>query len=1101
MRHRLLIILFLLFSTLEAEPTMVQVQQAISQNPAILETPQAKALMQEKGVSSSEVKEKVSSQNETKVEETTSEIAENDIDTTVEDVTNSDSDLHKVTAVAKRVNPFFYKSSGAIRAEMNAKQQSASSSLLARYSMVFYANKNTLDSSSLPTPDDYIISTDDKIGIHVYGDRNKNYSISVKSDGTIDLDFIGPLQIGGMKFIDAKKYLMNQLKVHFKISDFHINIEKYSTIQATLIGDVKFPGLYNLSSFSSVKDLLIVSKGVRDSASVRNIVVKRESKIVAKLDFYDLLFKGDSFDTFLLKHGDVVIINKAEKLVSIDGYVNHTARFELKEDETLRTLIDYAGGMKPDASKAEIKIDRYDDNAKLETFKVSYKDSKKFAMKNGDKVYIYPLDFTAQNSVNIYGNVIRPGTYALNKEKTLNELLKVSLKDGVKKFFLPNTYFDYGVINRYGEDLQYVSKSFNLSKVISNQETVALSPNDKIYIFSLNDIYSSSYVTTKGSTLIKPGKLQYIAGITIKDAINASGIEGVLDDRIRLTTFATDDFMPETSFYSLKEQGDTVLNPYDELEVYDYYSTHILEPIIIKGEVVKPTTVFYEKGMTMSDLIHIAGGFNKTAYTKSISVLRYYVDETQTRQQKVIKYDLDKVKLNEIKLEPYDEVKISKILGWGTQDFDVVSISGEVNNPIKVKYGKGMTLSDLLVMAGGLNKMAYTKSISITRYFIDETQTRQQKSLSFDLEKMTFDEIKLEPYDEVKISKILGWDSQDFETVSIVGEVHTPITTKYGKGMTLEDLSIMAGGFNKRAYKRNIEIVRYHLDENQTRQRTILKIDTEDKALSEINLEAYDEVRIFKIPQWSEHRTVVVAGEVKFPGTYAIDNGETLSNVLRRAGGYTEDAFIEGSVFTRESIRKNQVEQYNQSLAKIKRELALYNAMPANAKKVSSSGSESATLNEVVLEAQKYQPIGRVSLMLDGNISKFQNSEFDLVLKDKDSITVPSKIDTVTVFGEVFNPTAFVYNLDKNVEDYINMASGFSRAADEDSVYVIHANGTSEPIGGGWFSASVEIQKGDTIVVPIYIRENNTLDIWDSVAKILSSFALTAAAIHTLGVI
>jgi protein involved in polysaccharide export with SLBB domain len=188
-------------------------------------------------------------------------------------------------------------------------------------------------------------------------------------------------------------------------------------------------------------------------------------------------------------------------------------------------------------------------------------------------------------------------------------------------------------------------------------------------------------------------------------------------------------------------------------------------------------------------------------------------------------------------------------------------------------------------------------------------------------------------------------------------------------------------------------------------------------------------------------------------------------------------------------------------LARIKKELAIINAMRANAKKSAAMTESANSLDEVMVEAKKYEPIGRVSIKLDENLTAFETSSFNLTLKDKDTIIIPSQIDTVTVFGEVFNPTSFVYNQEKSLEDYIAMASGYSRTADESSVYVIHADGTSEPIYGGWFSAAVEIKKGDTIVVPIYIKENNALDVWDSVAKILASFALTAAAVNSLGVI
>jgi protein involved in polysaccharide export with SLBB domain len=617
---------------LYAAPSLSQVQEAVSQNPALLDSPQAKAMMAEKGLTAEQVKEKLSENNATNVSSAvSSENAINNIDM------NSTSDEYatqeKNGSVINAVNPFLFKSNSELKKALSAKQQDLSSAKLSRYSASFYANKNTIDSTSLPTPDDYIITSGDAISVHVYGDRNKDYLLEVKNDGTVDIEFIGPLQIGGMRYIDAKEYLESHFQDHYKMSSFNISMQKYSTIQVTLIGEVNYPGLYNLSSFSTAKDLLIAAKGVRDNASVRDITIKRNSKVIAKLDFYDLLFEGKVSGTTILKHGDVVIINKADKLVSVDGFVSHAAIFELNANENLDKLLDYAGGLEPNASSSNIKIDRYSNNSTFETFEVNYKDAKNFKMKNGDKVYIYPLDFTATSSVNVYGNVIRPGSYRIDGDKTLNDFFKKSLKDGLKKFFLPETYFEYGVIKRYTNELNYVTLSFNLSQVINGTQTVELHANDQIFIFSKNDIYSNSYVTTKGSGLIKEGKLQYYSGITLQDAINASGIDGILDDKVRVTTFNTEDFMPKTTFYSLKKDGNILLNEYDELEVYDYYATHILEPVSIKGEVVTPSSAYYENGMTLNDLIVTAGGFNKTAYTKKVEIVRYFIDEESNRQK------------------------------------------------------------------------------------------------------------------------------------------------------------------------------------------------------------------------------------------------------------------------------------------------------------------------------------------------------------------------------------------------------------------------------------------------------------------------------------
>jgi len=904
--------------SLYAIPNVDQLKAAVKADPTLLDTPQAKAMMQEKGISKSEIEKNLKSDALTREVISTDSI-ENKIDIVDDNATNmpidtNSSDANGTKDLGKRLNPFEYKTSQELREDLNAKQQLLTEEKLTRYSDSFYANKNMIDSSSLPTPDDYVITPGDVIDVHVYGDRDKRYELKVSNDGEVEIEYIGPVRVGGMSFKDLKEYLSSQLQKHFKMSSFKISISKYSSIQVTLIGDVKYPGIYNLSSFATPKDLLIESKGVRKSASVRTIEIKRQGKTVATLDFYDLLFKGKNVSSLLLKHGDIVVVKEAKTLVSIDGYVNHAAIFELTKNESLRQLIQYAGGMKASASKRHIKVDRYSDNRVFETFHIPYSKARNFKMRNGDKVYIYKLDSSAKSSVNIYGNIIRPGSYPLGKSSSLHALLKTVLNVGEKQFFLPETYFEYAIVKSYANKLNYTTQSFNLKNVIDGKEDVTLKPQDELYIFSVNDVRSSNYITTKGDVFIKQGKLRYFDGMTIRDAVHAAGTDGIVDDSVRVTTINTPDRMPKTTFYSLKKDGGVLLSPYDEVEVYDYYKTHLLQPVSIKGEVVNPTTIFYENGMSLEKLLTSAGGTTTMAYLNKVEVVRYYLDDTNTRRKKV----------------------------------------------------------------------------------------------------------------------------------------------------------------------------------------EVLNLNTIDP--SSFMLKPYDEVTIYKIPNWGEKRTVTLKGEVKFPGVYTVSNGEKLSSVIKRAGGYTSEAFIAGAVFTRETIKQQQIDQYNQSLARIKRELALYNAMPANAKTAAVSGNAVESLNEVILEAKKYQPIGRVSLVLDKDLDKFTNSQYDLVLKDLDTLIIPSQIDTVTVFGEVFNPTSFVYNDTLSAEDYIDMASGLSRSADGGSVYVIHANGTSEPIENGWFSSEVKIAKGDTIVVPLYIKEYNTLEVWNSVARVLSSFAVTAAALTTIGV-
>jgi len=915
---------------LNAAPNTDELKRTIQKNPELLNTPQAQAEMQKRGISDEDVQKKLQESKKHTGEETNvaqkfteNQILENNETNTTKDF-NTTKEINSTDEVnatleeyAKRLNPFEFQTNEDLRIELKKKKPILSTKKLSRYSKKFYTNENIIDSSSLPTPPEYILSSGDELSIYIYGDRDTLHNLTINSQGSIDVPYIGPIKIGGMAFKDAKEHLTKVLKRHFKMSEFTININKYSTIQVTLIGDVKHPGLYNLSSFSTLKELFIASKGFSDTTSVRDIQIKRDGKIIESADFYDLLFEGKEFSTKLLKHGDTVIVKRAEILASVDGYANNSAIFELKKEETLYDLLEYAGGLKADASKLNIKLKRYNNNQTIESYDLTLEQAKVFKVQNGDSVVIYPLDESYKANVNIYGNVIRAGSYPIAQKRTLNELLTNAIAQGRKKFFLPETFFEYALIKRYSDSLHYETKSFNINDVLENKESITLHPHDEIFIFSHNDIFSSKFVTTQGEILLNPGKLRYYTGMTLADAVYASGVDSIIEDRVKVTTFNTPDLMPQTHFYSLKKEGDIKLSAYDEIEVLDYYDTHFLEPVSISGEVINPTIAYYEKGMSVESLINIAGG-----------------------------------------LSP-------------------------------------------------------------------------------------------------------------------------------------------------KAYKSNIEIVRYYIDKDEMRKREILKIDTKEQNYADIALEPYDEVIIFKVPQWSESKTVELRGEVKFPGKYTIQTGERLSSIIERAGGFTDRAFIEGAVFTRESIRQKQIEQYNRSLAEIKRQLAIYNAMPANARRAPAGAQGADKLNEVIEEAKKYEPVGRISIQIDENLEKLANSEYDLTLEDGDLLAIPSDIDTVSIFGEVFNPSSFVYRNAYDTADYIKLASGYTRAADESRAYVIHADGTSEPARSGWwlFSSSIEIARGDTIVVPIYIQEYDQLQLWDSVSKIMTSFAITAATLNTLGVL
>ena len=332
----------------------------------------------------------------------------------------------------------------------------------------------------------------------------------------------------------------------------------------------------------------------------------------------------------------------------------------------------------------------------------------------------------------------------------------------------------------------------------------------------------------------------------------------------------------------------------------------------------------------------------------------------------------------------------------------------------------------------------------------------------------------------------------------ISGEVRKPSTVNIGKDMTLKDLIFAAGGFTQKAYKKSCEIIRYHIV-NDERIKEIINIPL-SKA-NKFKVKNFDEITIKTIPNWSERKTITLKGEVKFPGTYVIEHGDKLADILKRAGGFTKEAFLYGSVFSRESIKVLQKQKLRESLVKLKQKAAAMGNSPKEAGQsdVQNINETANIIDSLSKEAQALQPIGRVTIKLIDNLNLLEKTSSNLMLKDKDMLFIPSFNDTVLVMGQVMNPTAIIYD-DDDVAFYLSKAGGLTQLADDDNIYVIHANGEAQKYTAGIFlSDSVSIKAGDVVVVPQELITTTGMQFAKDISSIFYQFAITAASLKTVG--
>ena len=336
---------------------------------------------------------------------------------------------------------------------------------------------------------------------------------------------------------------------------------------------------------------------------------------------------------------------------------------------------------------------------------------------------------------------------------------------------------------------------------------------------------------------------------------------------------------------------------------------------------------------------------------------------------------------------------------------------------------------------------------------------------------------------------------QAVQVVEISGNVTFPGVYPLVVGGEVRDLVTAAGGLLESAYVKQAEITRIVASDSSKIEHLRLNLESAMRGdlQSNIKLQSKDSINVFAIPNWQENVKVELKGELRFPGTYTIRRGETLTELLERAGGFSDFAEQKAAIFTRASIK----EQEQQQLARLSTELRRDIASKSFQNSVSSNSLSYDEMNKLLNDLANVEAVGRLVIDLPLIVENKQN----LVLQDGDVLYVPSKRDSISVIGEVNYSTSHLYKTGVSVDDYIALSGGLKERANEDSIYIIKANGSVKiPNKGGWFAVnnSEQLEPGDTIVIPMDASHMDKLTLWSTATQILYQLGVAVAAIGSL---
>lgn len=487
----------------------------------------------------------------------------------------------------------------------------------------------------------------------------------------------------------------------------------------------------------------------------------------------------------------------------------------------------------------------------------------------------------------------------------------------------------------------------------------------------------------------------------------------------------------------------------------------------VGSEVRRPAIYEIKNERTVSDVIKMSGGYLPTAYLQASQLERI----NAKRERTLIEIDLGTELAKNTKVKTGDVIKIYSVL---EKMENIVLLSGHVERPGGQQWRLGMRLTDLIPSSKSLLPKADMNYILIRR---ENSKTGLISVLSTDFTKAQDDpssnhNLALQPRDEVIvfslgqgknrakiIEKILddlrlqAPNSQPSQEVSIGGRVHSPGKYPLAQNMKVSDLLRAAGRLKESAYVLQAELTRYKIIDGQYRQSDIIKIDLA-KILNgnneaDIALQTFDHLVIKDIPFWSERKNIEIRGEVRFPGTYPIKRGETLSSIIRRAGGVTELAFIEGAVLMREELRKREQKQMDLLASRLESDIAAASLEASKSKEQLAGSQQSLAIGKsLVNQLKSTNAAGRLVIELDKIIASKEdvilNNKMDtsytenagvLLVKDKDILVIPRKTQSVTVLDEVQYPTSYLFNTSLTRDEYINRSGGVTFKADDDRIY------------------------------------------------------------------
>lgn len=613
---------------------------------------------------------------------------------------------------------------------------------------------------NIATPQDYRLGPGDAVYVDVWGASQQRFESTVSPDGTINIENYGPVDVDGLTVAQANHRLRATLGKRYGGSNIRLTVGQTKTITVDVMGEVQVPGTYTLSAFATVFNALYMAGGTNDIGTLRNIKIFRNKRLISTCDIYDYILNGNMKGNVRLASGDVIVVGAYECLVNITGKVKRPMYYEMKEKESVGTLIKYAGGFTGDAYQGNINLMRKA-GGELSVYSIDEFERNSFHLADGDSVSVDSTLQRYRNMVEIKGAVMRPGKYQMDGNiTTIRQLIEAA--GGLSE----DAFTTRAFIHRMKEDRTLEVIDVDVKGIMDHSVADITLKNEDVFFIPSTKLMQEERTLSIIGEINYPGVYNYAENTSLETFIlQAGGLKDAaslikVDVSRRLRNQEADHSgtqVAQTFSFSLKDgfvidgTPGFILEPFDEVYVRRSPGYVPQQHVSIEGEITfAGVYTLRNKGMRLSDLVREAGGLTNEAYAKCAHLERTLTQAERIKQQSLVKLAVsDSLDMKRIEMSNTQMVGINldqAMKNPGSDQWDLVlregdrlvipqynntiTINGQVMYPNSVAYKEGASLSYYINQSGGYGLRAKTNSVFAVNMNGTVTRVKSAKDIT-----------------------------------------------------------------------------------------------------------------------------------------------------------------------------------------------------------------------------------------------------------------------------------------------------------------------------------------------------------------------------------